>query len=447
MSIPNLPDIEFVSTDVGLVKQSIISEYEGLTGLKLYPGDPVRLFLESLAAVIAQQRSMIDSSAKTNLLVYARGDFLDHLGALTNTTRLPAQKALTTLRFSIDAGLEGIDVVIPIGTRATPDGILFYATLSEGTIYQIQDIVAEEKTFSVDNEINLDHGGLTGDPIVKDQAETVTYVKDTDYTVDLLTGLITRIVSGSIPPLAVMHIDYSYAVLTVDVEAECTTAGIAGTGFVPGQINQIVDPVGYVTGVSNTVISAGGVDIEKDEPYIERIQLAPERFSSAGPTGAYIFHAKSAHQSILDVSVYTVVAGTVEVRVLMIGGTLPSAEILTLVDDALSPEDVRPLSDTVNVAAPTQIPYNIDVTYYIHQDQSALVNQIQAAVITAKDNFISWQKSKIGRDINPSMLISMLLNAGAKRVVVTSPAFQSLDVFEVANDGTVTLTYGGLEIE
>lgn len=372
MDLSNLPQINFLDTDASAIEQRVIAKHEEITGRKLYPGDPERLHLESLIYQIVVLRVAFNESAKMNLLAYATGDYLDHLGALTDTERLSAQKAKTTVRFEIAAAL-GFDVVIPQGTRVTPDNALMFAT-------------GDVATITVGN----------------------TYV---------------------------------------DIEVECATAGEVGNGFVAAQINLLVDPIAYVTKTENITTSSGGAEVESHDRYRLRIQLSPEKFSNAGSDGAYIYWAMSAHQDIIDVAVYSSTPGQVDVRPLMKDGELPSAEILTAVEDALTPKKVRPLSDTVVVAAPAQVSYDLTLTYYIHSDDSALAAQIQTAVGAAVDSYIAWQKSKLGRDINPSQLISMVQATGAKRVVVTSPVYQSLDKWEVADDNTVTVTYGGLEDE
>lgn len=56
MATFDLPDISFVETDASRVERDVITTYEAITEKSLYPGDPVRLFLESLAYLIAQQR-------------------------------------------------------------------------------------------------------------------------------------------------------------------------------------------------------------------------------------------------------------------------------------------------------------------------------------------------------------------------------------------------------
>lgn len=122
-SLNNLPSIEFAVKDVSKIETDVITTYEAISGRKLAPGDPVRLFLQAIASIIAQQRVLIDYSAKQNLLAFAEGNFLDHLGALLETERLPAQPAKTTIRFTINSQPQ--TVTIPKGTRVTPDGKIF----------------------------------------------------------------------------------------------------------------------------------------------------------------------------------------------------------------------------------------------------------------------------------------------------------------------------------
>ena len=91
-----LPEISFVETDTGNIESAIITTYEALAGRTLAQGDPIRLFLVSVAAIIVQQRVLIDYSAKMNLLAYAEGDYLDHIGNLVGVTRLQSAAAITT---------------------------------------------------------------------------------------------------------------------------------------------------------------------------------------------------------------------------------------------------------------------------------------------------------------------------------------------------------------
>jgi phage-related baseplate assembly protein len=377
----SLPDIVFAERDAAVIEREIISGYEQAFEAQygesrtLYPGDPVRLFLETVAFVIVHQRYLIDRAAKQNLLAYAEGKYLDHLGALLGVTRLPERPAVTTLRFSISAPQEQV-VLIPAGTRATPGGgEIIFATVRD----------------------------------------------------------------AEIPP----------GEISAEAEAECTAVGSAGNGYLPGQISGAVDVLPWQSSVANTTESSGGSDAEDDENYRERIQMAPESFTTAGPRGAYEYHARTAHQDIVDVAVVgppDIPPGEVEIYPLMRGGELPTQDILDLVASTCGADDVRPLTDLVRVLAPVPVEYDVDVAYWIGRDRVTQARAIQAAVEEAVDGWVLWQRSKIGRDILPSQLVRLMMAAGARRVEVRSPVYR-----EIGGNGLavarvpVRVVYGGLE--
>lgn len=70
---------------------------------------------------------MLDQVGKLNLLRYAVGPHLDHIGAMLDTPRLGAKPSETTERFTIAEPLN-YTLVIPKGTRVTADSKLFFAT-------------------------------------------------------------------------------------------------------------------------------------------------------------------------------------------------------------------------------------------------------------------------------------------------------------------------------
>lgn len=365
----NLPEVSFASRNTADIEQAVITGYETASGRSLAKGDPVRLFLLSIAALIAQQRSLIDHAGKMNLLHYSEGDFLDQIGSLVGVTRLDPQSAITTFEFTLSS-VQGSVYTIPTGTEITTGNVSFLTT----------------ETLEI--------------PI----GETVGQV----------TG-------------------------------ECAIAGESGNGYLPGQIKILVQPLPFVQSVTNISESTGGADLESDANLKERIRQAPGQFSVAGPDAAYVYWARTANQNIIDVSVHSPTPGIVEIRPLMKDGELPSLEIIDVVDGILSAKLVRPLTDNVNVMAPTGVSYDIDIEYWINTDDSTQSATIQSKVTAAVDEYRLWQRSKIGRDINPDELLSRVKAAGAKRVVINSPVFTVLTVGEVAQEGAVTTTYQGLE--
>ena len=76
----NLPAVEFLTTDAESIKSEILTKYQEITGRSLAAGDPVRLFLLSIADIFIQQRAAVNTAAQQNLLSYAQGEYLDALG-------------------------------------------------------------------------------------------------------------------------------------------------------------------------------------------------------------------------------------------------------------------------------------------------------------------------------------------------------------------------------
>lgn len=230
------------------------------------------------------------------------------------------------------------------------------------------------------------------------------------------------------------------------VIAVCTEAGVVGNGYAIGEINTLVDPIGFVNKVTNTETSAGGTEIEDDESMAERTYLAPSSYSTAGPDDAYVYWVKDVRPDIGDVKVTSPSAGIVDIRFVMDGGKLPDNKTILAVKEHVSQRGKRPLTDMVQVSSPDVVQFAIDFKYYINSSDSSIAAYIQENVNTAVDDYIIWQSSKIGRDINPDELIVRIKGAGAKRVVINAPVFQAIGEIEKAElSSNSNIIYGGLE--
>lgn len=228
------------------------------------------------------------------------------------------------------------------------------------------------------------------------------------------------------------------------IGATCTTTGESGNGYAAGTISTIVDPVAYVDSMVNTTTSEGGAAIETDDAFRERIFEAPESFSVAGPAGAYEYYTKSVNSSIVSVGVTSPSPGEVQIVPLLTGGEIPGTELLDEITERLSADDVRPLTDKVTVIAPTKVSYDIAASYYIDTDADA--STVQTNVNTAVNEYVLWQKSALGRDIDPSELVRrMRAVTGARHVVVTSPSYTAIDAAQLAVAGSITVTMTGSE--
>lgn len=217
------------------------------------------------------------------------------------------------------------------------------------------------------------------------------------------------------------------------VSGACVVPGVDGNEYLPGQISTIVRPLPFISKVENTTETQGGADQEQDKDYAERIRLAPNSFSVAGPLKAYRFHTYSASAAVADVSVHSPSPGVVNVYPLLSGGEIPDETLRADILEYLSAEDRRPLTDDVHVLAAEAVNYEIKVSYYLRNEDKNIADSIREKIAAAVENYRVWQQGKIGRDIVPTKLISYVMAAGAARLGEMTPAtYTRLDATQVA---------------
>ena len=369
---PTLSEIAFAQKDPDTIQLEILSLYEQFSGRTLARADPVRLFINAITLVIIQQRNLIDWAAKQNLLAYASGNYLEHIGALLGVSRLTPTSSSCTVKFSVELPFSN-DKVIPAGFR----------------------VCAGDDVFALTDDCTI----LAG--------ETEAYAT---------------------------------------VQAE--TAGSSMNGILPGEMTKLRDVLPFAAKVENVTATSGGSDEESDEALRERIQIAPESFSCAGPKHAYDFYARSANPDIADVAVIgppEIEPGHVDVYVLMAGGELPSDEVLGQVLEVCSRDDVRPDTDYVSAKCPEPVEYDLNVKFWVDEAKASSALLLAAQVEAAAKGWVQWQRQSLGRDINPSELVRRMVEAGAKRCEVISPEFRVLKDWEVGIAEGVEIEYCGLE--
>lgn len=141
------PDVDFVNKSVAEIVSEMVTTWETQMGRTMGKADPVRLMIGWEAMINAQLYTAINESAKLNVPRNAYGTYLDSLAELFyhGLSRLGAASATTTLRFTISQISEQ-DTVIPVGTRVTQDGTVYFATtdttyIPAGALYA--DVPAE----------------------------------------------------------------------------------------------------------------------------------------------------------------------------------------------------------------------------------------------------------------------------------------------------------------
>lgn len=159
---------------------------------------------------------------------------------------------------------------------------------------------------------------------------------------------------------------------------------------------------------------------ESDDAFRDRIQLAPEGFSVAGPSGAYEYFARSASGKVADVKVTRPADGEVLVSVLSGDGDgTPDQDTLDAVTAALTDKSVRPLTDKVTVAAAEIVDYSITAVLTLYDGpDSDVVRQ------AAEDAAVAYAAAhhRIGHDITLAGLYAALAQAGVMDVDLSAPA-------------------------
>lgn len=377
--IVQLPVPQFVNDadglDPTLVLNDMVASFQSLAGRTLYPAQVERLLIDLFAYRESLTRNQIQGAALQCLVAFATYPMLDYLGGLLGVTRLPPAGASCTIQFTLQA------------TQPFP------FTLPAGTLVGTQD---NAFTFSTQSDLTIPAGSTTG-----------------------------------------------------TVFAFCTTPGAGGNGYAIGQVSVQLNPNSIISAVTNTTVTSGGSPIETDAHLRDRIQAAPNRFSVAGPVGAYRFWALSADPSINDVLIYSPVPGTVNVYVLIGPVTQPatspntvaiaSGPILSKVAAIVNSTSIRPLTDTVNALAVTEVDYSVvgTVTLYSDADPSTAMSAANNAAAQLALNLAS----RIQRDIVPEEFIAAIGSApGVYRVVLTQPSYTQLTAGQWANATAITLT-------
>ena len=371
--LSDLKDVNFVSTDKAEVEAEVFAIYYTITKRTepLADGDPIRLFILFIVNLVIMLLNKLNETGRKNLLKSSDENFLDGLGALVGTTRIPASAARAVMQIKLSAERE-TETIIPAGTRISPEKNIYFAIVSD---------------------------------VVIPAGET-----------------------------------------SAQVTAVCPETGEIGNGYAEGEIKEIVDPVAYVASIVNISKSAGGSDTEKDDSLRERIFEAPESYSCAGSEGAYIYHAKSVNAAVIDVEPYSPAPGVVQLVILLTGGTIPENVVTGEIQDALSAKSKRPLTDWLIVTPPEAVSYDINLKYWIYEDADP--TEVSAAVWAAIAEYKLWQRTKLGRDINPDEITDKLKSvSGVKRLEIVSPVFTKLSKVQVAQENKIKVSMEGSEEE
>ena len=160
---------------------------------------------------------------------------------------------------------------------------------------------------------------------------------------------------------------------------------------------------------------------ETDAALRYRTQLALEGLSTAGPIGAYQFHALSV-DGVKDAGIQgppDTDPGEVLVTILSATGSgTAGAPLIAAVDAALNAEDVRPLTDQVTVQSATIVSYEVIATLYIPTGPDPTA--VQTAALASVQAYVE-SRHRVGLDVRLSGLYAALHVGGVERVTLSAP--------------------------
>ena len=158
---------------------------------------------------------------------------------------------------------------------------------------------------------------------------------------------------------------------------------------------------------------------EQDEPLRRRIRARIMGFANAGGAAHYRYWALSASPEVADVAVDSPGPGRVRISVLPTGhsDTVPEA-LLDTVRATVLRDDVRVLTDTVEVVPVSLVPVTVSAQIWLYPDTPMAVFDGLASRLTRE----LAQAAVLGWDLTQSWLIGQLQQPGIHKVALNEPA-------------------------
>lgn len=158
---------------------------------------------------------------------------------------------------------------------------------------------------------------------------------------------------------------------------------------------------------------------EQDEPLRRRIRARIMGFANAGGAAHYRYWALSASPEVADVAIDSPGPGRVRISVLPTGHSDTVSEaLLETVRATVMRDDVRVLTDTVEVVPVSLVPVTVSAQIWLYPDTPMAVFDGLAARLTRE----LAQSAVLGWDLTRSWLIGQLQQSGIHKVELTDPA-------------------------
>ena len=181
------------------------------------------------------------------------------------------------------------------------------------------------------------------------------------------------------------------------------------------------------------------LDGETDEQLRTRIRLAPENYSTTGSRRAYIYHALTADERVIDAEAINV-DNRVQVYILTADAfesDVPD-ELINKVQLAVSDDKRRPLSDHVTTYKAVAHTYELDIDLLVYAEADALV--VKQTVLEQLQTLTQGLCSKLGQSVIPSQLIQTIRHEAIQQIIINQPTgLVNIKPYEYAVCTAITL--------
>lgn len=444
-----MSDIDFITTNADEIYDTVMDELENGVNETLYPGDERRIFGEAIVAVIVSVYNSVNDACRQKMLRYARNEVLDALGENRDTPRLDPTSATTTLRFGINKEMAS-NIIIPAGTRATNDFVHYFLTDATAVLYA--------GSLYVDVPATAESGGNDYNDIPAGEISQIVDVSDIPL-IDYVTN--TEATGGG----GDREDDESYRERIREAENRLSVAGpakaykywamTANPLVTDAVVESETETVTRTLPVYDGHAFQGGANLLPDTLIV---YLPSGSEAAAGTDYTVTYNDELLTLSLsgaleeaetVKINITRNMYGRVKIVPICAGGEIPDEDILADVLAACSADDVRPLTDLVQVEAPATYQYDIELEYWTTKaNESEVVENVEGSG-GAIDQYIYWQGSSLDQDINPDYLRKLILCphweeglTGATRVNIIKPVYTELPSTTVAEfSGKLTVSH------
>lgn len=397
-------DLQIIEINPEKDEQELVALYEDELDKKLQPAQSERIQVSIVNKIATNMKIKFNAAIKNLFLPYAKGIFLDIIGALLGCPRLTASQAVSVILVTLYE-IYSFDKVLPKGTEIeTSDGEYVFTT-DEDLIIPAgsktgQVHITSEKAGSVLNykqgEINTlikNYEYVESVKNISDAEGGSDEEKDDPYRERLMIAAEKSSTAGA--RLAYKYFAMSADKTITDVEVECKQEDAS---------------IEYDNEVFTEV--KGVIDNDKINAIIDYF------------TGTMTVTLKEYGDKVIKITIPP--CARVDIYVLTSNGA-PSNEIRQKIYEAVNTDERRPLNDFVVVNGATEAKFKIKANVLITNDADS--DTVLKLINSGLTDYINNLRLKLKQAVYPSEIIRIIKSiSGVAHVELESPNVLPADI-------------------